>query len=173
LIGCNTCCRSYHPKCLPIEPQLSQLWHCPGCLKREWHIPTPKMSSTTPTTEPEDGKSKFTLQPLPNDLPTLNRATSLAQNFGLPPAGNTECDIAKITKIRPDLTLLRSEGDAALSRVSTGEPWVRLTPGSPKSSGDGASQSYPLPGPLGPADSAATANVRPVIGAIAFELSPQ
>src|SRR5271155_4719585 len=41
---------------------------------------------------------------------------------------------AKMTEIRPELTLLRSHGDAALRRVS---------------------QSYPLPRPLGPVDSAA------------------
>jgi hypothetical protein len=38
------------------------------------------------------------------------------------------------------------------------------------STGNGVSQSYPLPGPLGPADSAPTVNIQPVIGAIAFEL---
>ena len=48
--------------------------------------------------------------------------------------------LAKMTKIRPELTLLRSSGDAALSRASPGEP--------------GVSQSYPLLGPLGPVDSA-------------------
>ena len=30
--------------------------------------------------------------------------------------------LAKMTEIRPELTLLRSWGDAALSRVSLGEP---------------------------------------------------
>jgi hypothetical protein len=40
-------------------------------------------------------------------------------------------DFAKITETRPELTLLRSQGDAALSRVSPGEAWVKLTPDSP------------------------------------------
>jgi hypothetical protein len=34
------------------------------------------------------------------------------------------------------------------------------------------SQFYPLPGPLGPANSAPTVNIQPVIGAIVAELSP-
>ena len=38
---------------------------------------------------------------------------------------------AKTTEIRPELTLLRSQGDAALSRVSPAEPWVRLTGNNP------------------------------------------
>jgi hypothetical protein len=36
--------------------------------------------------------------------------------------------LAKMREIRPELTLRRSYGDAALSRVSLGEPWARLTP---------------------------------------------
>src|SRR5271155_4219329 len=52
---------------------------------------------------------------------------------------------AKMTEIRPELTLLRSQGDAALRRVSPDSPLVNGV--------DGMSQSYPLPGPLGPVDS--------------------
>jgi hypothetical protein len=43
---------------------------------------------------------------------------------------------AKITEIRPELTLLRSWGDAALRRASPAECWVRLTPGSSWSTGE-------------------------------------
>jgi hypothetical protein len=37
--------------------------------------------------------------------------------------------LTKITKIRRELTLLQPCGDAALSSVSLGEPWVRAHPG--------------------------------------------
>ena len=68
----------------------------------------------------------------PASLAVLLLASILARIF----------DDAKITEIRPELTLLRSQGDAALSRVSSGSPWSRV------------SQSCPLLGLLGPVDSA-------------------
>ena len=66
-------------------------------------------------------------------------------------------------------------GDAALSRLSLGEPlgeahpgltWVNAGRGEPISQ-------YPLQGLLGPSTSLLIVNVQPVIGAVAFELSPQ
>jgi hypothetical protein len=57
---------------------------------------------------------------------------------------------AKITEIRPELTPLRSWGDAALSRVSPDEPWVRLTSGLNLVNGGRVEPILSLPGPLGP-----------------------
>jgi hypothetical protein len=50
---------------------------------------------------------------------------------------------------------------------------VSLIPGSPWSTVDGVSQSYPLPGPLGPSTALLTDNIQPMIGAVAFKLSSQ
>ena len=57
--------------------------------------------------------------------------------------------------------------------MSPGEPWVSLTLGEPWSTREEVSQSYPLQGLLRPVDSVLNVNIQPVIGAIAFELSPQ
>ena len=82
MIGCTTCCRSYHPICLPSEPHRSQRWHCPGCLKRDWHIATPNLPSPTPRIETVDGQSAGGAHSLTSDLPETGRTSLVVQAFG-------------------------------------------------------------------------------------------
>ena len=91
LIGCNTCCRSYHPICLPSEPQLSQLWYCPGCLEREWHIATPN-DSARPRTETVKEQSKSTACSPPSDLPKWVGTPSAVQTIGRSIAVSADCN---------------------------------------------------------------------------------
>lgn len=52
MIGCHTCPRAYHLECMTSTLDLTslpELWYCPLCVERNWHLPA---SIETPIPSP-------------------------------------------------------------------------------------------------------------------------
>lgn len=49
LLGCGTCCRSYHVQCLPYGQAQEQsfMFHCPFCKTRGWDQAPPRLPAST------------------------------------------------------------------------------------------------------------------------------
>lgn len=137
LIGCTTCCRSYHPTCLPSEPQRSQLWHWPGCLKREWHVATPDDSSAQVRVGIEDAGSRVATDVLPDALPTSKVTTSLAPTFRPPMAAASKpttdrtepedadaCDMTSLAQQGEEQTPFHNIRRALLLDRENTRPWI-------------------------------------------------
>lgn len=54
LIGCETCCRSYHPRCLPTTaaPMPQESFHCPSCKAKGWDRVPPSLPAPTSSPRP-------------------------------------------------------------------------------------------------------------------------
>lgn len=60
MLGCDTCCRSYHQACVvPKVPERQKQFYCDACTKRGWHIQPPSFEDnksshlhTKPANEP-------------------------------------------------------------------------------------------------------------------------
>ncbi|CAG8048879.1 unnamed protein product [Penicillium salamii] len=65
LIGCQTCCRSYHTACLQDVVRSANNFHCPSCRARSWDRAPPQltMSSASPTGSRGTTQNARSLQP--------------------------------------------------------------------------------------------------------------
>ncbi|CEO59726.1 hypothetical protein PMG11_04391 [Penicillium brasilianum] len=70
LIGCETCCRSYHAQCLPdtASPMPLDGFHCPSCKSKGWDRAPPSLPA------------------LPSSLNTSRDATPTAASGFIPPS---------------------------------------------------------------------------------------
>jgi hypothetical protein len=119
LIGCATCCISYHPICLPSEPQRSQRWYCPGCLKRDWHIATPNLSNPIPRTETVGGQSTGGAHSPTIGLPETDRTSLAVQAFREPTAAITDCNTDSTLAEELDTSDLTSSAQQGTDGVVT------------------------------------------------------
>ncbi|KAJ5848704.1 Zinc finger PHD-finger [Penicillium solitum] len=93
LIGCQTCCRSYHTACLLDVVRSANNFHCPSCRARAWDrappqfpvpSPAPSTGGTTPSSHPDSSGNI----PVRGDrAPTASRRKSSAPRM-MPPTLN-------------------------------------------------------------------------------------
>ncbi|KAJ5597267.1 Zinc finger PHD-finger [Penicillium hordei] len=91
LIGCQTCCRSYHTACLLDVVRSANNFHCPSCRARDWDrappqfpvpSPAPSTGGTTPSSHPDPSGNI----PIRGDRsPTASRRKSSAAPRMMPP----------------------------------------------------------------------------------------
>ncbi|KAH8800495.1 hypothetical protein F5884DRAFT_554644 [Xylogone sp. PMI_703] len=86
---CQTCSRSYHSQCMfpPLYPeQVPDVWFCPVCVARNWHIPPLSAIQTPPTTLPSTSVSST---PVPSTDPN---GDATRQQDALSPTVGTSAD---------------------------------------------------------------------------------
>ncbi|KAJ5503814.1 Zinc finger PHD-finger [Penicillium fimorum] len=99
LIGCQTCCRSYHTACLLDVVRSANNFHCPSCRARSWDhappqfpvpSPAPSTGGTTPKGYPDPS---FGNLPIHGDRSsTVSRSKSLLVPRMMPPPNLNRID---------------------------------------------------------------------------------
>ncbi|KAJ5169953.1 Zinc finger PHD-finger [Penicillium coprophilum] len=91
LIGCQTCCRSYHTACLLDVVRSANNFHCPSCRARAWDhtppqfpvpSPAPSTGGTTPKGYPDPSSGNL---PIHGDRSTASRRQSSLVPRMMPP----------------------------------------------------------------------------------------
>ncbi|CAI7612928.1 unnamed protein product [Penicillium viridicatum] len=94
LIGCQTCCRSYHTACLLDVVRSANNFHCPSCRERAWDrapplFPVPSPAPSTGGTTPSSHSDPAGNVPIRGDRsPTASRRKSSATPRMMPPTLN-------------------------------------------------------------------------------------
>ncbi|KAJ5961435.1 Zinc finger PHD-finger [Penicillium viridicatum] len=93
LIGCQTCCRSYHTACLLDVVRSANSFYCPSCRERAWdrappQFPVPSPAPSTGGTTPSSHSDPAGNIPIRGDRsPTASRRKSSAPRM-MPPTLN-------------------------------------------------------------------------------------
>ncbi|KAJ5971582.1 uncharacterized protein N7479_001500 [Penicillium vulpinum] len=136
LIGCQTCCRSYHTACLLDVVRSANNFHCPSCQARAWDhappqfpvppSPAPSTGGTTPISrsDPLSGnipiqgdksstisRRKSSVVPRMMPPPTLNRIDEVD-------ACSTPAEVSPVAEMYPQLLEYLALPDAAAGNLA-------------------------------------------------------
>ncbi|KAJ5344453.1 Zinc finger PHD-finger [Penicillium brevicompactum] len=75
LIGCQTCCRSYHTACLQDVVRSANNFHCPSCRARSWDHAPPQFSTLSPAPTSTRSATRSVRPLQTQDLPSTTGPT--------------------------------------------------------------------------------------------------